>query len=122
LILVDTSVWADHFRTADSELVSLIRAGDVWIHEHVLGELAIGNLRDWERTVRALASLPRVPTVSEADWLSCVRSHRLPGSGLGFVDAHLLAAVETEHNLRIWTRDKRLAAMADRMNCKADLN
>lgn len=121
MILVDTSVWADHFRATDGELVSLIRAGGVAIHEHVLGELAIGNLRDWERTVVALASLPRVPTVSEPDWLSCVRRHRLSGSGLGFVDAHLLAAAETEQNIRLWTRDKRLAAMADRMNCKADL-
>ena len=119
MILVDTSVWADHFRSPDADLVSLIRQGWVAMHEHVLGELAMGNVRDWDRTVEALASLPRAPTASEAEWLSCVRRNGLAGSGLGFVDAHLLASVEAGE-LQLWTRDKRLAAAASRLHRKAD--
>jgi predicted nucleic acid-binding protein len=92
------------------------------MHDYVLGELAIGNLRDWDRAVTALAALPRAKLVPESDWLWCVRRNQLAGTGLGFVDAHLLASVEASDGMRLWTRDKRLASAASVAGRLADLD
>ena len=37
------------------------------------------------------------------------------GRGIGFVDAHLLAATALNGNALLWTKDKRLAAVADEL-------
>ena len=34
------------------------------------------------------------------------------GKGIGYIDAHLLASVTLTEAARLWTRDKRLAAIA----------
>jgi predicted nucleic acid-binding protein len=121
MILVDTSVWADHFRKAEPVLVDLLRAGQVTTHAFVIGELAVGSLHDWELTLKALDSLPRVREASEEEWRGTVQRHRLAGSGLGFVDCHLLAALERANNVRLWARDKKLNVVAERLSLRADL-
>jgi predicted nucleic acid-binding protein len=78
VILVDTSVWVDHFRAGDQALAGLLEAGKVLSHPFV-------------------------------DW------HRLFGSGIGYVDAHLLAAVRLTAGAALWTRDRRLGRAADRL-------
>lgn len=115
MILVDTSVWADHFRTADEDLAALLADGRVVMHMFVTGELALGNLSPWNATVEALRGLPRVPVASEPDLLALVADQSLAGSGVGFVDVHLLAAARSMPGLRLWTRDKRLDAKAKAM-------
>ena len=112
MILADTSVWADHFRKGDAVLGSLLGESRVAIHPFIIGELALGNLRHWQDTVAALGELPQAPVVSEPDLLDFVAAERLMGSGIGFVDAHLLASASGTDGLRLWTRDKRLAAKA----------
>ena len=44
MILVDTSVWIDHFRRRGASLVHLLDAGLVLCHPFVIGELACGHL------------------------------------------------------------------------------
>ncbi|HZP89212.1 MAG TPA: hypothetical protein VFB54_20565 [Burkholderiales bacterium] len=39
--------------------------------------------------------------------------HALYGKGIGYVDVHLLAAVALTQGAKLWTRDKRLNAVAD---------
>lgn len=85
------------------------------MHPFVLGELAVGNLRNWEGTLLMLAGLPRLEPVSEADWIAYARERQVPGTGIGFVDVHLLAAAERAAGVKLWSRDKRLAARADRL-------
>jgi predicted nucleic acid-binding protein len=113
-VLVDTSVWADHFRAADGQLSALLGAGMIRMHPFVLGELALGNLHDWRRTVDRLRALPSLPVVSHDFLLDHVAEQALVGTGIGFVDAHLLAAADLSRT-RLWTRDKRLHAHAERL-------
>ena len=44
MILVDTSVWVDHFRRGDTQLADLLERGLVLMHPWVLGEIACGDL------------------------------------------------------------------------------
>lgn len=111
-VLVDTSVWADHFRAGEADLIALLQAGAVRMHAFVVGELALGSLRDRRNVVAMLASLDAVPTVDDEALLAFVETAELAGMGIGFVDAHLLAAAR-HSGIPLWTRDKRLRAKAE---------
>ena len=92
MTLVDTSVWVNHFRRPEAALVQLLADGMAGIHPYVIGELACGNLRDREGTLRLLGALPRANVASEAEVHRLLESCRLWGTGLGWVDLHLLTA------------------------------
>lgn len=113
MILIDTSVWADHLRKSEPALTEIGRGGEMVMHPFVIGELAAGHLPNWEETIAALRLLPRSPILDENGYYQFVSHHGLMASGLSFVDIHLLASVVAMEGGRIWTRDKRLAARAD---------
>lgn len=116
MILVDTSVWADHFRSGEAALGLLLGEGRIMIHPFVIGELALGDLRPRHDTLAALRELPQAPLVSQEEFLSLVDAEQLVAAGVGFVDAHLLLAARRNPGIRLWTRDKRLAARAAAMD------
>ncbi len=122
MILVDTSVWIDHFRDEEPELTKLLTLNDLLIHPYIIGELIMGNIRPLDKVIALLASLPRIEPVSEAKFYDCVIDNGLNGTGLGFVDAHLIAAAEHNDAIIIWTRDKRFAAQAKRLGIPCLLN
>ncbi len=113
MILVDTSVWIDHLRGVDGNLTELLNRGQVLMHPFVLGELACGNLANRVEVLRLLKALPRSAVASEDEALVFIEKRALMGKGLGYIDVHLLAAVALEGSARLWTRDKRLRAVAD---------
>ena len=113
MILVDTSVWVDHLRSGDSDLAVLLDLGRVVIHPFVLGELSLGNLRQRSVVLGSLAGLPGITVASDAEVLTFVESAKLYGLGIGYIDAHLLAAARLTPGVSIWTRDKRLVAAAE---------
>ena len=115
MILVDTSVWIDHLRAGDDELAALLNGSRVLMHPFVLGELACGNLRNREMVLRLLKDLPRAAVATDEEVLFFIDRHALMGRGIGYVDAHLLAAVTLSNSARLWTRDKRLRALADEL-------
>ena len=114
MILVDTSVWVDHFRAADARLADLLLDGQVLCHGFVIGELACGNLRRRAEVLALLAALPQIPAVGSEDVIRFVDAHRLMGRGLGWVDVHLLASAYASRE-RLWTRDRRLREAAQRL-------
>jgi predicted nucleic acid-binding protein len=116
--LIDTSVWLDHFRERIAPLASLIRDEQVIIHPFVTGELTMGSLRSRQQTIDALRSLPQALIVSDDAWQAFVEEHALAGTGIGFVDAHLLASAIGMGAL-LWTRDKRLRTHAQALGCCA---
>jgi predicted nucleic acid-binding protein len=118
MILVDTSVWIDHFRSADSRLTDLLLDGQVMSHAFVAGELACGNLRRRADLIALLAALPQLSVVGSEDAMRFIDAHRLMGRGLGWVDIHLLASVSASRE-RLWTRDRRLAEAAHRIGVAA---
>jgi hypothetical protein len=46
VILVDTSVWVDHFRDGNPRLTELLKNQGVLIHPFVVGELSLGLLKN----------------------------------------------------------------------------
>lgn len=119
MILVDTSVWVDHFRTGDPRLAELLASGAVLSHAFVVGELALGNLRQRGLILDALADLPQAVVASHEEALRLVEAANLHGRGIGYVDTHLLASVRLTAGTLLWTRDKRLAAIATELGVEA---
>ena len=115
MILADTSVWADHLRAQHSALQSLLDAGEMFMHPFVIGELSLGHLKNRGGILRALKELPRAPTARDEEVWHLIESRNLVAVGIGYVDAHLLASVRLIPGLGLWTRDKRLHAVAERL-------
>lgn len=115
MILVDTSIWIDHLRTSDAELSRLLTLERVVMHPHVLGEVALGNLRDQERRLARLELLPQAPLARDALVRQLIVNGKLFGTWIGYTDAHLLASTRLLPGARLWTRDKRLHAQAERL-------
>ena len=114
MVLVDSSVWVDHFRRSDVRLVALLEAGEVLSHPVVIGELACGPLASRRQTLEWLHALPKAEEASADEVLALIERHRLHGTGLGVVDAHLLAAMML-NDVELWTRDQALARAARRL-------
>ena len=111
MILVVTSVWVEHLRHGLPRLATLLQGGEVLIHPWVIGELACGNLRNRSQVLELLQGLPAATVASDAEVLLLIERDRLMGRGIGYVDAHLVAAARLSH-CRLWTQDRRLAAVA----------
>jgi predicted nucleic acid-binding protein len=110
-VLVDTSVWVDHFRHRNIRLIAVLKAAQVLTHPFVIGELCCGNLARRDEILGLLQSLPSPVLIEHAEVLEFVDAHRLFGRGLGWVDMHLLASARLAR-VPLWTLDKRLAAAA----------
>jgi predicted nucleic acid-binding protein len=121
MILVDTSVWIDHLRHGDVELTRLLNTGQVLTHRFVIGELALGNLQNRNTILSTLQNLPQVTVASNEEALHFIETHALFGTGIGYVDAHLLAAVCLSPGTLLWTRDKRLLAESIRLGLCGNL-
>ena len=111
MVLVDTSVWVDHLNHGDSRLASILQDRRVLAHPFVVGELALGNLRQRELIIGDLQSLPQATVASDDEVLALIAGGRLFGLGIGYVDAHLLAATKLTAGASLWTRDRRLSAV-----------
>jgi predicted nucleic acid-binding protein len=112
VILVDSSVWIDHFRHASAELAALLASRVVVTHPFVVGELACGHVPEREAVFVALASLPPAPVLAHDEVLAFVERHRLMARGIGWVDMHLLASASVLGRASLWSRDRRLMAAA----------
>ena len=112
MILIDTSVWVDYLRAGDRTLVRLLVNGQVLVHPFVIGELALGNIRQRLDLLAELQNLPHAHIASDHEVLRFIELHKLFGLGIGYVDAHLLAAVRLTAEAALWTRDKRLLNVA----------
>lgn len=111
MTLVDTSVWIDHFRSGSRRLKTLLDDGDVVTHPFVIGELACGNLGNRAEILDLLDRLPQVPTAEHHEVMTLVAGRRLYGRRIGWIDAHLLAAVLLSDS-GLWTLDRPLATAA----------
>lgn len=115
-VLVDTSVWIDHFRIKEPALLNLLENGRVLGHRFVRCESALGNLPQRQLILELMDNLPQAP-VAYADEINCfIENHALFGLGIGFIDVHLLGATQLAMDATLWTRDKRLLAVANRFD------
>ena len=112
MILVDTSVWIEHLRRGEPRLAAALDEGEVLVHPFVIGELACGNIGNRERILDLLQELPRASEASHDEVMVMIDRRKLRAKGIGYVDAHLLAAVAITPLATLWTLDKRLRAVA----------
>ena len=112
MILADASVWVDHLRSGDARLAAALDRGIVVMHPFVVGEIACGSLSDRAMILELLQNLPLAVVAGSDEVLGFIERHQLHGKGIGYVDAHLLAAVALTAGAKLWTRDKRLRAAA----------
>jgi predicted nucleic acid-binding protein len=121
VILVDTSVWVDHLRGGDKTIADLLDSSRVLAHPFVVGELALGNLRQRRVILASLQDLPQANAATDQEVLHFIEQHALMGLGIGYVDAHLLASTQLTAGSSLWTRDKRLARVAERLGLASKL-
>ena len=112
MVLVDTSVWVDHFRRGNSALAGLLDEGCVLCHPFIIGELSCGNLTQRDAIVLMLTALAAVPVAEHDEALGFLRDERLHGRGLGWIDVHLLASARLTP-CPLWTLDKALRSAAE---------
>ena len=110
-ILVDTSIWVDHFRRTDTRLVTCLENDQVCSHPFIVGELACGVIAPRHEILERLNLLPKVAPVLDDEVLHFIDRHKLWGRGVGYVETHLLAAAMLA-KVKLWTRDRRLLGIA----------
>jgi predicted nucleic acid-binding protein len=115
MILVDTSVWVNHFRQGNPRLSQALQDGEVFMHPFVMGEIACGNLRSRLKVLDDLQRLPSAIAADHREVLGFLEQHRLFGEGIAWIDAHLLASARLS-NCRLWTLDTHLLKAAAKFN------
>lgn len=121
MILADTSVWTDHFRSGDRELRRALNHGQIVIHPFIIADLALGSLKDRIRTLALLDRLPQVRVAQLNELRLMIEARRLYNLGIGLTDAHLIASVFLNPPTLLWTRDKRLRHTAEALGIQASL-
>ena len=119
-VLVDTSIWIDHLRKTEPVLVDLLERDQVCVHQSVITELALGNLKNRSVFLKALERLMIVRNVDDRGVRHLVEERWLWGRGLSAVDAALLASAVVTPGVALWTRDKRLRQAARDVGVLAD--
>ena len=121
MILVDTSVWIDHLRSADAKLQSLLQNDQVMTHPYIRLELALGSMASREKVLADLARLPQAPVVAPDELFSLIDQKKLHRRGIGLTDLHLICCALFDNSILIWTRNRRLSEIADELGLRAPL-
>ena len=121
-VLVDTNIWIDHLRKTEPVLVDLLERDQVCVHQSVITELALGNLKNRSFFLKMLERLMIVRNVDDQGVRHLVEERRLWGRGLSAVDAALLASVVVTPGVSLWTRDQRLRQAARDVGVLAELD
>jgi predicted nucleic acid-binding protein len=115
VIIVDTSAWVDHFRYNDPEISALILQGEIALHPYVFGELLLGGFPTAGEAAAQMHVLMQPPVASTREAAAFITWAKLDGTGIGYVDCHLLISAKLNLNGCILTRDKKLQAQAERL-------
>lgn len=111
MVLVDSSVWIEHFRNGHSGLAALLSDASVLMHPFIIGELACGNLKQRALILSDLAELPFAAMATHEEALDLLHDRKLWGRGIGWIDTHLIASALLS-NCPLWTLDERLKQTA----------
>jgi predicted nucleic acid-binding protein len=114
-LLADSSIWIDHLRRPSEALAAALRERRLLTHPFVLGEVAMGSLARRGEVLAEIGQLRQAAHADDSEVLSLVARHRLFGTGLGLIDAHLLASCLLTPDAWLWTRDRRLHEAAERL-------
>ena len=121
MILADTSVWIDHFRSGNKELRKHLDQGQIVIHPFIVAELALGSLQNRALTLALLDHLPQVRVAQMREVRLMIEARRLYSLGIGLTDAHLIASVFINPSTLLWTKEKPLRKAAEALGIHASL-
>ena len=122
MVLVDSSVWVSFLQSGgEPQLVQLLGLQKVFMHEMVLGEVAMGSKEQRKSALELLPLLPMMQVASHLEVMTLVDKHQLYARGVGYVDVHLLAAVVLQPGVQLWSRDRRLCAAAKQLGVAFEL-
>ena len=121
MILADTSIWIEYLHGRKPEMRSYLATGQIAMHPMIAAELAMGSLRDRQKTLLELDQLVQVRVAQTPEVRSMIEAHALFGRGIGLVDAHLLASCFLTPGTQLWTRDKALGSIAAEFGVVANL-
>jgi predicted nucleic acid-binding protein len=121
LILVDTSIWIDHLRSADAKLQALLENDQVVTHPFIRLELALGSIASREKVLADLALLPQAPVVASEELFSLIEHQTLYRRGMGLTDLQLLCCAVYDSSISIWTRNRQLGEIAAELGLRASL-
>ncbi len=121
MILADTSIWIDHFRSGNKELRKHLNQGHIVIHPSIIAELALGSLEERTKTLALLDLLPQVRVAQLSEVRRMIEARRLYSLGIGLTDAQLIASVFINPSTLLWTRDRRLRKAAEGLGIHAGL-
>jgi len=114
-VLVDTSVWIDHFRHGNAVLAALLEMDMTIIHPMVIAEIACGTPPEPRaQTLANLGLLPASERPALTEIMDFIEREKLYGLGCGLIDITLLASALLTPGAQLWTLDKRLANLAHR--------
>ncbi|MEY2632903.1 MAG: hypothetical protein RIR00_1557 [Pseudomonadota bacterium] len=112
-VLVDTSVWVEHFRNGSAHLVDLLLLDLVVTHPFVIGEIACGTPPLRSKTLSDLHQLQPAQQATIQETIAFIERENLSGKGCGLIDLVLLASTLLTPGVELWTQDKRLATLAE---------
>lgn len=112
MILVDTSIWIDHFRAPDPALLKLLKHRMIFTHPIVIGELLVGGLPDRRNALPWLWRMRSVQQASHDETILFIERHKLWGRGIGYGDIQLVASVLLTRAALLWTNDRKLDELA----------
>jgi predicted nucleic acid-binding protein len=115
VIIVDTSTWIDHLRGLNSSLDDILGSGAELLHPFVYGELLLNGLPKRGPFAMRLQGLNPAPVATPSDVAAFIVWAKLAGTGVGYVDANLLASAKLLPSGLVMTSDKALAAQAERL-------
>lgn len=121
MILADTSVWIDHFRSGNDDLCWQLAKRQILMHPFIAAELALGSLRDRARTLAWLDLLPHARIAQLSEVRAMIEARSLHSQGIGLIDAHLIAAIFLNPPTLLWTKNRRLRGIAEALDIHADL-
>jgi predicted nucleic acid-binding protein len=99
-------------RAPDGRQQDLLEKEEVPLHPFFIGEIAMGSMPQYAFVMRRLDLMPQASKAADDKVLYFIRQHKLYGTGIGYIDAHLLAAALLTPEGLLWTRDKRLHRIA----------
>jgi predicted nucleic acid-binding protein len=115
MIVVDSSIWIDHIQAGEPLLDAHLMREQAMMHPHVLGEVALGSIKDRDLVLYRCGRLPVPNVAKEGHVLHLIDRQKLWATGIGYTDAQLLASALLTPDGLLWTRDKRLLAQAERL-------
>jgi predicted nucleic acid-binding protein len=116
VIVVDTSVWMEHIRGGRTPLAQLLGSARVLLHPFVFGELLLHGLPRKGPLSTSLSELEAPPVATTEETAAFIVWAKLAGTGVGYVDAHLLVSARMIPGGKLLTRDNKLHAQAERLD------